>query len=133
MNTTYGNIENNPTLQAKLIASQNDLFRRTLTSSDIRRKCYDEGITGNIVFSHNMAARSAEFQNCALQDVAAFEDFTEDNDPDGEHNFGVVVVGHRRLFWKIDLYDLELDRGSDRPYDPACTERILTIMDPEEY
>ncbi|MEM8976182.1 MAG: DUF3768 domain-containing protein, partial [Pseudomonadota bacterium] len=120
-------------LQAQVIAIQNDLFRRALADTLIMRKCYDEGITGNVVFSNNMAARSVELQNCALQDVAAFTDFNADNDPSGDHSFGVFTVGKRRLFFKIDLYDLELDQGSELPYDPACTERILTIMDPEEY
>ncbi|WP_171181153.1 DUF3768 domain-containing protein [Ruegeria sp. HKCCD8929] len=126
-------IEHNPELQASVIALQNDLFRQALANPGIAGFCLSKGITGNVVFSHNMAARSPEFQTCTLQAVAEFNDFNADNDPHADHTFGVVTVGKRRLFFKIDLYDLELDKGSERPFDPACTERVLTIMDPEEY
>jgi hypothetical protein len=134
MQTTFASdIENNTDLQTGLIAMQNDLFRRALDNSGVARDCYEKGITGNVVFSHSVAARSGDFQIAALRDVAAFNEFDKESDPHGDHSFGVVTVGKRRLFWKIDLYDLELEKGSERPFDPACTERVLTIMEPQDY
>ncbi len=62
-----------------------------------------------------------------------FEDFTADNDPYGEHDFGAFQLGGEKLFWKIDYYDLALEMGSPDPADPAVTRRILTIMLAEEY
>lgn len=59
--------------------------------------------------------------------------FTEDNDPFGDHTFGTVTVSTQKLFWKIDLYDLDFKYGSERPFDPAVTRRALTIMCPSEY
>ena len=82
---------------------------------------------------HNVSERSPEFQVAALKDIAAFDSFDRLSDPAGDHSFGMVTVGRRRLYWKIELLDLELEKGSPRPFDPACTERYLTIMDPSEY
>jgi hypothetical protein len=65
--------------------------------------------------------------------VMAFETFTEDNDPHGEHDFGAFDHAGKRIFWKIDYYDQSLEFGSEDPADPAKTTRVLTIMFAEEY
>ena len=38
-----------------------------------------------------------------LQKVSAFNNFTEGDDPYGEHDFG-VIEGMPRVYWKIDYY-----------------------------
>jgi len=68
-----------------------------------------------------------------LTKVATFKDFTEDNDPHGEHDFGAFEVVGRKLFWKIDYYDRELQHGSENPTNPDETIRVLTIMLASEY
>jgi len=65
--------------------------------------------------------------------VREFSDFSEDNDPHGEHDFGAFELGGQRLFWKIDYYDLDLCMASPDPADPAVTKRVLTLMLAEEY
>jgi hypothetical protein len=35
--------------------------------------------------------------------VMSFEDFTEDNDPHGEHDFGAFDFKRERIFWKIGV------------------------------
>lgn len=75
-------------------------------------------------------------QAALAQVVAAvrdFSDFSEDNDPHGERDFGAFERGGQRLFWKIDYYDLDLCMGSPNPADPAVTKRVLTLMLAEEY
>lgn len=64
----------------------------------------------------------------AVQD---FSNFTEDNDPYGEHDFGSFTVAGNKVFWKIDYYDQQLQYGSD-PLDPEC-RRVATVMLAEEY
>jgi hypothetical protein len=68
-----------------------------------------------------------------LWKVQAFNAFTRDNDPYGEHDFGALEHEGCKVFWKIDYYDLSLSAGSDDPSDPSATCRVLTIMLAEEY
>jgi hypothetical protein len=70
--------------------------------------------------------------------VIAFDSFTEDNDPHGEHDFGSLDYDGNRIFWKIDYYDRASfgsgrDYGSENPADPAATLRVLTVMLAGEY
>ncbi len=63
-----------------------------------------------------------------------FDDFTEDNDPYQEHDFGTLHHKGEKLFWKIDYYSNHSpNKGSEDPSNPECTKRILTIMLAEEY
>jgi hypothetical protein len=65
--------------------------------------------------------------------IKSFDDFSTDNDPNGEHDFGSLDFAGTRLFWKIDLYDETYSYGSPEPTDLAKTRRVLTIMLPQEY
>ena len=53
-----------------------------------------------------------------LRRVILFDDFTPDNDPHGEHDFGALKWQGVKLFWKIDYYDRDLRYGSPDPTDP---------------
>ena len=68
-----------------------------------------------------------------IRRVATFSDFTEDNDPHGEHDFGSFTLSGRKFFWKIDYYDANMEFGSEDPADPSKTTRVLTIMLANEY
>jgi hypothetical protein len=102
------------------IRNFNDAFRTTL-----------EG--GRCLFTAGVSDLGVPFSTAALVAVRAFKDFTADNDPYGEHDFGSFEIGEQKLFWKIDYYDLSLEFGSNDPADPAQTKRVLTIMLAEEY
>lgn len=65
--------------------------------------------------------------------VRTHEDFTDDNDPHREHDFGAFDHAGHTIFWKIDYYDHDLARGSEDPADPAKTTRVLTILLAEEW
>ena len=56
-----------------------------------------------------MHALGTDFVAEVCQAVAAFDDFTPENDPYGQHDFGALTVSGERLFWKIDPYDLALE------------------------
>jgi hypothetical protein len=105
---TVDDIEHNTDLQAATIAAQNDLFRKTLIDPVAAFEMQGKGIQGQVLL-------------------------TEDNDPYGDHTFGTVTISGQKLFWKIDLYDLEFRYGSERPFDAEVTRRVLTIMCPSEY
>jgi hypothetical protein len=65
--------------------------------------------------------------------VRNYSDFSESNDPYGEHDFGDLVFEGEKIFWKIDYYDKSLTQGSLDPSDPRLTSRVLTIMRASEY
>ena len=68
-----------------------------------------------------------------LLKVSAFEDFTEDNDPHNEHDFGSLDLLGEKFFWKIDYFDKQCQQGSEDPADPDNTTRVLTLMLAEDY
>jgi len=99
----------------------NDSFRRTLSGG------------GKRLMASGIAALPFQDQAAIVGKVMAFDQFTEDNDPHGEHDFGAFDHGCDRIFWKIDYYDQAMESGSENPADPAQTVRVLTIMLAQEY
>jgi hypothetical protein len=69
----------------------------------------------------------------ALVKVAKFSEFTKDNDPYGEHDFGYFELVGRTFYWKIDYYDERCEYGSEDPADLKRTTRVLTLMLASEY
>jgi hypothetical protein len=98
-------------------------------NDDARRHFTD----GRVVLTRGIAALPEKDQAEILDRVCKFEDFTPDNDPYGEHDFGAFEYNGERIFWKIDLYDLNMEFGSEDPADPYQTTRVLTIMLAWEY
>lgn len=107
------------TIPIPTLASQNDAFRKRPTNGWMLTK----GVHDN----------GPDFVAAALSAVTAFDAFTTENDPHGEHDFGALSVAGKRLFWKIDYYDRQLEFGSPDPADPVLTRRVLTVMLAEEY
>src|ERR1700682_1191819 len=102
------------------IALLNDAFRTTFSGGKIM-----------------MTSGVDELPDCvkaeALVQVAKFSEFTADNDPHDEHDFGSFNLVGRKFFWKIDYYDKDLRYGSEDPSDPERTMRVLTVMLASEY
>jgi hypothetical protein len=74
--------------------------------------------------------RGSSEPNLALESRSL--DFTADNDPHGEHDFGRFTLVGRKFFWNIDYYDERCELGSETS-DLEKTTRVLTIMLAEEY
>src|SRR5258707_15678709 len=102
------------------IALLNDAFRTTFSGGKVM-----------------MTSGVDELPDCVkaevLVQVAKFSEFTADNDPYSEHDFGSFELVGRKFFWKIDYYDKELGFGSEDPTDPAKATRVLTLMPAEEH
>lgn len=64
------------------------------------------------------ALGSAAVQQLVV-DMIAFDEFTEDCDPYGDHDFGVLHSGETRVWFKID----EVETG----------KLVFTLLLPEEY
>ena len=69
----------------------------------------------------------------ALSKMRAFNDFTPDNDPHSEHDFGSFDLAGEKFFCKIDYYQLSMEGGSEDASDPKKTTRVLTLMLAEDY
>lgn len=74
-----------------------------------------------------------EMQAALFRAVAEYDDFTSDNDPHGERDFGCITIAGEKFFWKISYYDARMEYGSDDPANPEMTTRVLTIMRADEY
>ena len=100
--------------------------------NDALRTSFDQKL-GRIVMTSGVDALASDVKAMAIRKVATFSDFTADNDPHKEHDFGDFKVDGQSFFWKIDYYDQTLAFGSDDPSDPQQTTRVLTIMLADEY
>jgi len=91
-----------------------------------RLRCQSRG--GRIVVTRGVGAIPREVANRALGVIQAFDEFTPNNDPYGEHDFGQVLIEGHTIMWKIDYYDANLEWGSPDPADDTVTCRVMTIM-----
>lgn len=107
--------------QTDQIRTLNDAFRTKL-----------EG-RGQLLITPGIQALGDQAVMAAIGEVQAFSDFSKDNDPYGEHDFGTFDLNGEKVFWKIDLYDNTLTAGSPDPANPAVTMRVLTILLASEY
>jgi hypothetical protein len=99
------------------IALLNDAFRRTFSGGKVM-----------------MTSGVDELPDCvkaeALVQVVKFSEFTVDNDPHDEHDFGSFKLVGRKFLWKIDLYEEpDVKSANGEP----VVKRVLTIMLADEY
>lgn len=106
--------------RAEQIAQLNDRLRKT-------------GRGGAIMLTSGVQALIGERPTELLAKLASYDGFDVDNDPHGERDFGDIDVAGTNVLWKIDYYDPSLTYGSNDPADPEKTQRVLTVMLPEEY
>lgn len=91
------------------------------------------GVGGMIMQTSGVHDLGEDLVTRVAQAVIKFDDFTANNDPYQEHDFGAVEVDKHRIFWKIDYYGNDMETGSPDPADPSITKRVLTIMLASEY
>ena len=104
------------------IRDLNDAFRKNIDPT-----------LGRMMLTAGVSALPSDVRAMAIRMVATFDAFDDDNDPDGEHDFGAFDLVEHKFFFKLDYYDPRLEFGSDDPADPAKTTRVLTLMLAEEY
>ena len=102
------------------IALQNDNFRKNLSQ-------------GTLVLTQGIRSNTPEDIKEIITKVRTFDTFDENNDPYGERDFGAFDYKGKKIFWKIDYYDQEFLYLSPDVSNPRVTNRVLTIMDAEEY
>src|SRR6266446_9161064 len=99
----------------KNIQQLNDAFRTTMTG-------------GRVLLTAGVDALPSDVKAMGIRRVATFSQFTADNDPHQEHDFGSFTLAGRKFFRKLDYYDLAMEFGSEDPADPSKTTRVMTIM-----
>lgn len=114
------NISEDAAKRAAAIRNKNDAFRKSFSG-------------GRVLLTPGITNLSAEHQQTVVFAVQGFDDFSPENDPYGEHDFGAITLEDAVLFWKIDYYDLDLQFGSSDPADDDVTCRVLTVMRADEY
>ena len=78
------------------IAQVNDFFRRAILTNPVRG--------GKCVVTQGVNALDPDTKKAILAKVRTFANFTQDNDPYGEHEFGAFeVAGVGKVFWKDRL------------------------------
>jgi hypothetical protein len=102
------------------IQQLNDEFRRCL-------------IGGVAVITPGVAALGPTAVERIVKKVQVFNQFSEANDPYGEHDVGLVDIEGETLLWKIDYYDKKMQMHSPDPADPTVTQRVMTILLASEY
>lgn len=95
-----------------IILRKNDAFRRTF-------------IGGKIILTQSIQC-SKDLKEI-LHAVKTFDNFTPDNDPYNEHDFGKFTINSTDYFFKIDYYDENYE------YYKKNGNRVMTIMRAEEY
>jgi len=94
------------------IRMKNDIFRKTF-------------IGGRVILTESVS--DSPHLEEIIKKTKAFNDFTEGNDPHGEHDFGAFDVADEKYFFKIDYYD------EDYRYYQEDGRRVLTIMHASDY
>lgn len=107
--------------------------RTTARVRDLNDQFRKHRTGGGVVMTRGIAALSEEMIVRIDQAVGAFDAFTSDSDPYGEHDFGTVLVEGHVVMFKIDYYDHSLQFASPDPADQNVTCRIMTLMLAEEY
>jgi len=91
------------------------------------------GAGGKIMMTSGVASLDARILGQVMDGVRRHDQFTADNDPYGEHDFGQVRVEGFDVMWKIDYYDHAFAYASPDPADAGVTQRVLTVMLAAEY
>ncbi|MBQ9034622.1 MAG: DUF3768 domain-containing protein [Alphaproteobacteria bacterium] len=106
--------------QFQSIAEQNDDFRLHPSK-------------GTFCLTSGIRALGKDSVREIIDIVRNFNNFNEDNDPYGEHDFGVFYYRNRQIFFKIDNYDREFLYLSPDVTNPKLTNKVLTVMLAQEY
>jgi hypothetical protein len=103
---------------------------RVRALNDSLRRC---GRGGRIMITAGLDVRGPQKIARVLAAVAAFDNFSEHNDPHGEHDCAILAVDGIQVLFKTDYFDRDLTFRSPDPSDPAVTERVMTMMLAEDY
>lgn len=103
------------------------------TIAELNDKLRMTGQGGQIMMTRTIAELPPEEKLAIIDTFRGFDNFSEDNDPYGEHDFGSFYVRGEQFFFKIDYFDPSMKFASADPADPTITQRVCTVMYAHEY
>lgn len=106
--------------QAAEVRRLNDLLRRN-------------GVGGKILVTEGLRRLGNDVVNQIFDEIRKFDDFSADNDPFDEHDFGEIITANEHVFFKIDYYDKSEKFHSPDKSNPEVTTRVMTVMLSSEY
>lgn len=114
----------NPDAIAKSIRLKNDAFRKAVFMGPQP--------DGKAFMTSTVGKLTEQTKAMLFFKIITFDDFTQDNDPYGEHDFGCIELdGIPKIYWYINYYeDASL---TERAEDPVNAYRVLVVMFAEEY
>jgi hypothetical protein len=117
------------------MASQSEMMRvqKTQKIRELNDRLRQTGQGGKVMLTRAVASLPPPTLGALLDAIRAFDAFTPDNDPWGEHDFGSVLIDSETYFFKIDAYDINLEFGSPDAADETVTRRVLTVMAAADY
>jgi hypothetical protein len=109
-----------------------------MTSAQERTRALNDELriyhrSGRIMVTSGVQALGTEMLQRVDEAIAAFDEFDDDSDPHGEHDFGIVEIADHEIMFKIDYHDVTLNYLSPDPANPEATVRVMTIMLVEKY
>ena len=109
-------------MSIRSIADLNDAFRSG-----------QPDVPGKVLMTQGISALPQNEIQAIFAKVQQFDEFTPDNDPYGEHDFGSLFHNEEKIFFKIDYYDPTLTFLSEDAADITKTVRVMTVMLASEY
>ncbi|UXT53236.1 DUF3768 domain-containing protein (plasmid) [Agrobacterium tumefaciens] len=100
-------------------------------NDELRTKGY--ALNGRIVAMGRLGQDHEAKQIRVVLGASEFNQWTEGDDPYGEHDFGKFEVDGDAFIFKIDYYDLDETHGSEHPEDQKTTIRVMTLMYADDY
>lgn len=91
------------------------------------------GSGGKVMLTRAVAALPPQTLSALISAIRSFDEFTSATDRYGERDFGSVSLRDETYFFKIDVYDINLEFGSPDPADETVSRRVLTIMTAADY
>ena len=111
------------------VADLNDQLRKDMFTGNMLKK---HNLKNKIVLTPGIAGLNLIDKEKVFASVKYFGNFTKNNNPWGEKDFGSFNFKKETFNWKIDYYDNDMKYHSPDKTDPDKTVRVLTIMKAKE-
>ncbi len=111
------------------VADLNDQLRKDMFTGNMLKK---HNLKNKIILTPGIAGLNLIDKEKIFFSVKYYGNFTKNNNPWGEKDFGSFNFKKETFNWKIDYYDNDMKYHSPDKSDPDKTVRVLTIMKAEE-